>query len=211
MIRKLTSGLVDAATCLLVNTAQWASRNDVCTPSQLEKYLAQGERTTREDFFAVTPMAEVEHKGSFLRWKSPIRSGYKENDIASARLFLSRQGWSAPTLVFLHAFMSAHDFGYCRIARRLNRRGWNAVLVHLPFHYSRVPISLKRDDDVRFDRFDVEFAIRAKASHVAIYIPRIQLHLGFHLAVNGNLGWGVAFTHNHPFGDGHKIPFIASI
>lgn len=139
MIRKLTSGLVDAATCLLVNTAQWASRNDVCTPSQLEKYLAQGERTTREDFFAVTPMAEVEHKGSFLRWKSPIRSGYKENDIASARLFLSRQGWSAPTLVFLHALMSAHDFGYCRIARRLNRRGWNAVLVHLPFHYSRVP------------------------------------------------------------------------
>jgi pimeloyl-ACP methyl ester carboxylesterase len=84
-------------------------------------------------------MAEVEHKGSFLRWKSPIRSGYKENDIASARLFLSRQGWSAPTLVFLHALMSAHDFGYCRIARRLNRRGWNAVLVHLPFHYSRVP------------------------------------------------------------------------
>ena len=139
MIRKLTSGLVDAATCLLVNTAQWASRNDVCTPAQLEKYLAQGERTTREDFFAVTPMAEVEHKGSFLRWKSPIRSGYKENDIASARLFLSRQGWSAPTLVFLHALMSAHDFGYCRIARRLNRRGWNAVLVHLPFHYSRVP------------------------------------------------------------------------
>jgi len=35
--------------------------------------------------------------------------------------------------------MSAHDLGYCRIARRLNRSGWNAVLVHLPFHYSRVP------------------------------------------------------------------------
>ena len=35
--------------------------------------------------------------------------------------------------------MSAHDVGYCRIAAGLNRRGWNAVLMHLPYHYSRVP------------------------------------------------------------------------
>jgi len=139
MIRKLTSGLVDAATRFLLNTAQWASPNDVCNPADLEKYLAQGEKITREEFFAVTPMTELERKGSLLRWKSPIRSGYEENDTAGARLFLSREGWSAPTLIFLHALMSAHDLGYCRIARRLNRSGWNAVLVHLPFHYSRVP------------------------------------------------------------------------
>jgi hypothetical protein len=139
MIRKFGSRLVETATCLLMNSAQWASRNDVCTRGQLEDYLVQGEKTTREEFFALGPMAELEFKGSLLRWQSPIRSGYKENDIAGARLFLSREGWSAPTLFFLHALMSAHDFGYCRIARRLNRTGWNAVLIHLPFHYSRVP------------------------------------------------------------------------
>jgi hypothetical protein len=139
MIRKLSAQLVEAATCLLMNSAQWVSRNDVCTPEELQNYLAQGERRTREEFFAVPPMTGLEFKGSFLRWQSPIRSGFKENDIAGARLFLSRAGWSAPTLFFLHALMSAHDFGYCRIARRLNRAGWNAVLVHLPFHYSRVP------------------------------------------------------------------------
>jgi hypothetical protein len=139
MIRKLSSQLVEAATCLLMNSAQWASRNDVCTRRQLEDYLAQGEKSTREEFFVVTPMAELNFQGSLLRWQSPVRSGFKENDIAGARLFLSRAGWSAPTLFFLHALMSAHDFGYCRIAHRLNRSGWNAVLVHLPFHYSRVP------------------------------------------------------------------------
>jgi hypothetical protein len=139
MIRKLASGLVDAATCLLVNTAQWASRNDVSTPAQLEKYLAQGELTTREEFFAVTPMTELVQKGSLLSWKSPIKSGYEENDVAGARLFLSREGWSAPTLILLHALMSAHDFGYCRIARRLNCRGWNGVLIHLPFHIHEFP------------------------------------------------------------------------
>jgi dienelactone hydrolase len=33
--------------------------------------------------------------------------------------------------------MSVSDFGYKLWARRLNARGWNAVFVHLPYHYSR--------------------------------------------------------------------------
>jgi len=139
MMRKLSSHLTDAVTCFLMNSAQRATRGDVCTPAELESYLSQGEKTTREEFFAVTPMVEPEIKGPLLRWQSPLRSGYRENDIACARLFFCQEGWSAPTLVFLHALMSAHDFGYCRIARRINRAGWNAVLVHLPFHYSRAP------------------------------------------------------------------------
>ncbi|HEY5811027.1 MAG TPA: hypothetical protein VIT23_00035, partial [Terrimicrobiaceae bacterium] len=39
----------------------------------------------------------------------------------------------------LHALMSASDFGYARLARRLNERGWNTAFPHLPFHYSRRP------------------------------------------------------------------------
>jgi hypothetical protein len=35
--------------------------------------------------------------------------------------------------------MSANDIGYHRLGVQLNRRGWNAVMMHLPFHYSRVP------------------------------------------------------------------------
>jgi pimeloyl-ACP methyl ester carboxylesterase len=139
MMRKLSSHLTDAVTCFLMNSAQRVTRGDVCTPAELESYLSQGEKTTREEFFAVTPMVNPKINGPFLRWRSPLRSGYRENDIACARLSFCQEGWSAPTLVFLHALMSAHDFGYRRIARRLNRAGWNAVLVHLPFHYSRVP------------------------------------------------------------------------
>jgi len=139
MIRRLSSRIVDAAICLLMNSAQWSSRQSVCTRAELDLYLAEGEKTTREEFFAFPPITDLREGGSFLQWQSPIRSGYRENDVACARLFLSPEGWQAPTLIFLHALMSAHDFGYCRIARRLNRQGWNAVLVHLPFHYSRVP------------------------------------------------------------------------
>lgn len=139
MFRRLVSYLVDGSTTLLLNSAQFRAPGEVCTRAQLERYLTEGERTTREEFFSVTAMSELQFKGSFLHWRSPTRSGYDENDIAGARLFLTKQGWQAPTLVFLHALMSASDFGYCRIARRLNRAGWNAVLVHLPFHYSRIP------------------------------------------------------------------------
>jgi pimeloyl-ACP methyl ester carboxylesterase len=139
VIRRLASHLTDGATLFLINSAQFKLRNEVCTRAQLEIYLAHGERMTREEFFAVSPMLELTAKGSFLQWRSPIRSGYEENDIAAAQLFFSPQGWMAPTLVFLHSLMSASDFGYRRIARRLNRIGWNAVMVHLPFHYSRTP------------------------------------------------------------------------
>jgi pimeloyl-ACP methyl ester carboxylesterase len=139
LCRRLTSRFADGATLFLINSAPFRLRNEVCTRVQLETYLAQGERMTREEFFAVSSMLELTTKGSFIQWRSPIQSGYAENDIAAARLFLSPQGWVAPTLVFLHSLMSASDFGYRRIARRLNRAGWNAALVHLPFHYSRVP------------------------------------------------------------------------
>jgi dienelactone hydrolase len=36
-----------------------------------------------------------------------------------------------------HGLMSVSDIGYRLWARRLNERGWNAVFVHLPYHYSR--------------------------------------------------------------------------
>ena len=40
-------------------------------------------------------------------------------------------------MLLAHGLMSVSDFGYRLWARRLNARGWNAVFVHLPFHYSR--------------------------------------------------------------------------
>jgi len=51
--------------------------------------------------------------------------------------FPCKQGWTAPTMLLGHGLMSVSDFGYRRWARRLNARGWNAVFVHLPYHYSR--------------------------------------------------------------------------
>ena len=99
--------------------------------------LANRFRVTCSTRFKAMP--DVVRVGNYLQWRSPVQTAFPENQTARARIFLSAQGFRAPTVIFLHALMSAHDVGYCRIAARLNRRGWNAVLMHLPYHYSRVP------------------------------------------------------------------------
>ncbi len=53
------------------------------------------------------------------------------------RLLPCAAGWAAPTMLLAHGLMSVSDIGYKMWARRLNARGWNAIFVHLPFHYSR--------------------------------------------------------------------------
>jgi len=133
--------LIDAAMCLMLNRLQPRSGEDVIDRLDLEHYVAQCRGLGLQQFYAAEPMEEVQVnvRSDTLRWRSPVQSGFPENGTALAKLFLSPDGWSAPTVIFLHALMSASDFGYTRIARRFNRDGWNAIFPHLPFHYSRVP------------------------------------------------------------------------
>ena len=72
-----------------------------------------------------------------LQFQSPYPGEYPENNTAAFDFFPCAQGWTAPTMLLAHGLMSVSDIGYRLWARRLNARGWNAVFVHLPFHYSR--------------------------------------------------------------------------
>jgi pimeloyl-ACP methyl ester carboxylesterase len=139
LLRKQTAATLDAVMCALINGIQWRLRNRVCTPEELDTYLSACEPVSRDLFYQVQGMPDVVRVGNYLEWRSPVKTAFSENDMARARIFLSDEGFRAPTVIFLHALMSAHDVGYCRIAARLNRRGWNAALMHLPYHYSRVP------------------------------------------------------------------------
>ena len=125
--------------CALINGIQWQLRYLVCTPEELDVYLSACEPLARGLFYEVIEKPDVLQIGNFLQWQSPVKTAFPENDTARARVFLSPLGLRSPTVIFLHALMSASDIGYRRIAARLNRRGWNAVLMHLPYHYSRVP------------------------------------------------------------------------
>ena len=72
-----------------------------------------------------------------LVFPSPYPCEHEENNQASFDFFPCAQGWTAPTMLLAHGLMSVSDFGYRLWARRLNARGWNAVFIHLPYHYSR--------------------------------------------------------------------------
>ncbi len=86
-----------------------------------------------------------------LHWTSPVQTSFPQNDRVHVDLYRCARGWEAPTVLFLHALMSASDVGYRKWAARFNARGWNACFVHLPFHYSRTPPA----------RFNGELAVTA--------------------------------------------------
>lgn len=72
-----------------------------------------------------------------LRFTSPYPGEHEINNQAAFDFFPCAQGWTAPTMLLAHGLMSVSDIGYKLWARRLNERGWNAIFVHLPYHYSR--------------------------------------------------------------------------
>ena len=92
-----------------------------------------------EDFYRVPDNfipPELPDSGRLL-FPSPHPGEHAENNQAAFDFFPCKEGWTAPTMLLGHGLMSVSDFGYRLWARRLNARGWNAVFVHLPYHYSR--------------------------------------------------------------------------
>ncbi len=130
---------LDGALCGTMNALQWRHRANMCTSEELQTYLAACSTLSREDFYRSPPLTGKRETGHWIEWDAPVLSGFPENDRARVRLQIGSGGPSAPTILLLHALMSASDFGYLRIARWLNERGWNAAFPHLPFHYSRRP------------------------------------------------------------------------
>jgi len=137
--RQLTAAFMDGACCQLINFVQRHLPDRTNPPAELDKYVARCRSLTRQEFYSKEPINGLKIEGNRLSWASPIESRFCENNIARARAFISNRGWSAPTVFFLHALMSASEIGYRRIAHRFNQNGWNAVLVYLPFHYARTP------------------------------------------------------------------------
>ena len=148
MIRTLDHSIhagMDAAMCALMNFSQWRLRRHAVTRERLEKYLLECQALEAAQYYATPeenrtlPAPEWLLKGSCLTWTSPIRDEFPENHQAKALFFKSDIQGDHPTLVLLHALMSASDFGYRRIAARFTARGWNVLFPHLPYHYSRTP------------------------------------------------------------------------
>jgi pimeloyl-ACP methyl ester carboxylesterase len=144
MIRHSSAVAVDLVMCASMNLVQSRHRLTAHSRAQMECYVADCEKISVHEYYAPPDASGIdgaipEKSGATVAWPSPVTTGYARNDVACAQVFPCSRGWSAPTVIMLHALMSAHAIGYRRWARRFNDLGWNVCFMHLPFHYSRVP------------------------------------------------------------------------
>lgn len=136
---------MDAVMCAMMNGSQWRLRGHAVTRDRLEAYLSQCEGRDHRHYYALpeetrtSPATVWKREEDHLSWSSPVTGEHTENNTARARLFEAEPTGKAPTLILVHALMSANDFGYRRIAAKFNKRGWNVLFPHLPYHYSRKP------------------------------------------------------------------------
>jgi 1-acyl-sn-glycerol-3-phosphate acyltransferase len=144
-IARVRARTIDLAMCASMNLLQSRHRLHARSREEMERYVADCEKMTVQEYYAVHEGVDLDAalgNGGTRRsmaWLSPVQTSFPANNTARVDLFPSNEGWSAPTVLMLHALLSATHVGYRRLARRLNERGWNACFVHLPYHYSRVP------------------------------------------------------------------------
>jgi len=141
---RLSAVAIDSIMCGSMNLFQARHRLHARSRDEMERYVTECEKLTAHDFYAAPPDGSItgaidDQYGARVTWRSPIETKFPANNVARADFFPCGGGWSAPTVLMLHALMSVRDAGYRRCAARFNELGWNACFVHLPYHYSRVP------------------------------------------------------------------------
>jgi 1-acyl-sn-glycerol-3-phosphate acyltransferase len=143
-LRRFAASGVDLLMCASINLLQSRHHLHARSREEMGDYVKTCEKLTAGDYYAVPNGAEIgvvisDRPGTTITWQSPIDTKFPANNVARADFFPCAQDWSAPTVLMLHALMSASHIGYRRYAARFNELGWNACFVHLPYHYSRVP------------------------------------------------------------------------
>lgn len=134
---------VDFATFELVNMVQHRHAAGAITPEALGEFLTQWDGVSAEEFHAARDLGldldAAKPPSGLLSCPSPLPLGMGQNDRFVCEFFPASERWDRPVMFLLHGLMSASAVGYRSWARRVNREGWHAVFVHLPFHYDRCP------------------------------------------------------------------------
>lgn len=140
-LAKPLSWLVDGTMCNMMHAIQWRRRAEASTRAELEAYIDTCAPMDRGEFFHMPPAARPSIREGWIAWDSPRPTGHPENDRVRVRFHAAAKR-DAPTVLLLHALMSASDIGYTRLAARFNAMGWHVAFPHLPYHYSRKPRGL---------------------------------------------------------------------
>jgi len=136
---QVRAGALDFVSFGIVNLLQARHRLPADFRDRWDEFSANWAGRPVEEFYAVPPdfvPPELPDHGR-LHLSTPYPGDHLPNNRAAFDFFPCPEGWTAPTMLLAHGLMSVSDIGYKLWARRLNARGWNAVFIHLPYHYSR--------------------------------------------------------------------------
>jgi len=167
----------------------------------LGAYVKRWEGATFADYYRVEPPAERRALDSLagtppdagrpsrIRFPTPLPGPREANNQAVFDLYPGPKGWTAPTLLIAHGLMSVSDIGYRQWAAKLNRRGWNGVFVHLPYHYARRPAgTFSGELSVTPDLVRTIEGVRQSVMEMRILLTWLQEHGGGRFAV-----WGTSY------------------
>jgi len=182
---------VDVASFGFVNLLQARHPLSPDFRARWDTFAAEWAGRPVEDFYRLpesfVPPA-LPDKGRLL-FPSPFPGDHGPNNQAAFDFFPCQQGWSAPTMLLAHGLMSVSDFGYRLWARRLNARGWNAVFVHLPYHYSRrLPWHFHGELCVGGDLLRSAAGIRQSVAECRVILQQLQKKGGRLFG-----GWGTSY------------------
>ena len=132
-LSRLTATGIDSLMCASMNLLQSRHRLHACSRDEMEDYLAECEKLTPQDYyaapdnidFAMGRISQIRRgidsskwrtgglpagprigQIEALTWRSPITTKFPSNNVARVDCFPCARGWSAPTVLMLHALMS---------------------------------------------------------------------------------------------------------
>jgi 1-acyl-sn-glycerol-3-phosphate acyltransferase len=143
-LQRAAASTLDFGMCAAMNLLQSRHRLNGTSAAEMERYVVECEKLTAHEYYSAPEDVDLargvrDGNPATITWRSPIETKFGRNNSARADFFWSPRGKSAPTVIMLHALMSATHIGYRRWAAYFNELGWNACFLHLPYHYSRVP------------------------------------------------------------------------
>ena len=161
-LQRAMANAVDSLLCGSINLLHRRHRLNGRSREEMERYLIKYEQFSPQQYY-VFPQAHTrngepnskptvdnmgESRMATLSWRSPVETAFHANNVARADFFRwnTRKWQDAPTVFLLHALMSSSPAGYHRWAERFNEFGWNACFIHLPYHFSRVPIGYRNGE-----------------------------------------------------------------
>src|SRR5262245_58832684 len=121
--------VLDWGMCTMMDLIQRRHRLTLHAPRDWRMYVDAYRGMSRHDYFRAPRASAGDYtllarQRTRLRWPSPLLTPWLENNHAQVDFYLGPGGPGAPTVLMLHALMSASDTGYKRWAQRFHARGW---------------------------------------------------------------------------------------